>query len=158
MCFPWGQNVLTHKRTRLSYWRKWTPVQFVYSTVRLALPSAAFQAGFAGVYLFGWNPKTLPASLSWLLLHCTYLNPASKPLMSLESKPSCVGRPTSRARLPVSSLEPYYTYWQGYSWADGDFLWSYPSTHVGCVVLLLAGTMLCSVQQANGFGVGRCSS
>lgn len=31
--------------------------------------------GFTGVYLFAWNPKTLTASLSRLLLHRTYFKP-----------------------------------------------------------------------------------
>lgn len=50
----------------------------MYSTVWMVLPSAAFQAGSTGVYLFAWNPKTLTASLSCLLLHCTYFKPCKQ--------------------------------------------------------------------------------
>lgn len=35
-------------------------------------------SGFTGVYLFVWNPKTLTASLSWLLLHRTYFKPCKQ--------------------------------------------------------------------------------
>lgn len=130
----------------------------VYSTGRMALPPAVFQAGFTGVYLFAWNPKTLTASLSWLLLHCTYFKPC-KQAINIFGKQAKLCRMSDiqdssegflvRALLNILA-RPLLSRW--------DFPWSCPSTPEGCIVLLLAGTMLCYVQQAHGFRMGRCCS
>lgn len=113
-------------------------------------------SSFTGVYLFAWNPKTLPASLSWLLLHRTYFKPC-KQAINIFGKQAKLCRMSDiqdssegflvRALLNILA-RPLLSRW--------DFPWSCPSTHAGCIVLLLAGTMLCYVQQAHGFRMGRC--
>lgn len=78
----------------------------MYSTGWMTLPSAAFQVALQVFTCFpGIQRLCLPPfhdSFCIVLIS----NPASKLLISLESKPNCAGCPTSRTRLKVSSLEP----------------------------------------------------